>query len=93
MLVRRGATGGEGAQRGRPVSGADVLLCFKLPCAVDPRDGLDNGGGKMWIHKNGREDAPFGKCSRGGGRRGFARGHAREGVVVGRERHGCKVLD
>ena len=55
MFVRRGATGGEGAQRGRPVSGADVLLCFKLPCAVDPRDGLDNGGGKMWIHKNGRE--------------------------------------
>ena len=34
-----------------------------------------------------REDAPFRIRSRGGRRRGLARGHASEGVVVGGERH------
>ncbi len=33
MFVRRGATGGEGAQRGRPVSGANALLGLELPRA------------------------------------------------------------
>ena len=37
--------------------------------------------------KTGREDTPFCVRSRGGGRRGLASGHAREGVVVGGERH------
>ena len=41
MLVRRGATGGEGAQRGRPVSGANALLCFQLPRTVCGDDVLD----------------------------------------------------
>lgn len=91
-LVEGGCSlGGESPEaRARSAGGlylAPMLCSASSSLALRTEEASEEEGGMVGRGQEGKEDAPFGICGRGGRRRGLARGHTGERVVVGGERH------